>query len=68
MLSPGLRVVRAFGSAFGDLDCISGKFAGLVVKRWLETREEQFLKHEPGLLEVGMAFDIGQTVDIGTIK
>ena len=22
-----------FGSAFGDLDCISGKFAGFVVKR-----------------------------------
>jgi hypothetical protein len=53
-----------FGSAFGDLDCISGKVAGFVVKRSLETREEQFLKHEPGLPEIGMAFDIGQTVDI----
>lgn len=51
-------------STFCDLNCVRRKFAGFVVKRELETRDKQFLKHQPGLREVGMAYDVGHTLDI----
>lgn len=52
------------GPVFSDLDCVDGEFTRIVVEREAETGDEQLLEHQARLVDVGMAIDVGDAIDI----